>query len=307
MSRAEAVQKMLKQHYADIQAKVDASLVAIIHRRRGDARPELMGTGVYVRLQNRFFILSAGHVVALIQSGMDKVSLPIATHATKFRPNIIRAERRKFIDAGYLEIHKHDANTILAKAGVFMSPKRIEVMTREQLLTQRDSFVLGGYPGANAEQPGQQRFAVGLRYFVATPPDIPNHTWLPNNDGTNVLNLGMPSENEEIESFLEGHTVMVPALRGVSGGGCWRAHAECSPWNVDLMKLVGIHVGTVPGPHGAEPARFAHEVLVGYHLRQIYDESPDLHAEILQNWPNIADDTWLDWNATNTPYPMDVA
>lgn len=283
----------LVENGAEIHSFVDQRVAAV--RIVGDTRsPGMLASAVYFKTRRRYFLLTAGHVARdVAERGESHFQIVVSTSPNRFRPKVASARDHSVVDAGYLEIAGHDANTVDAKGYVFVAPKNVRVFSRAELLQQRDALIVGGYPGALAHATDRGPLAVSLQFLGVIPSDTPQSNWFPDPANTEVVHLGLSAEGASIRSATAGRTTTLPSLSGVSGGGCWTAAVEASPWQASLMKLVAIHAATVNNNvAGAKPPRFAREVLVGYHLRMLCDDFEDVRAELLEIHPRLLDDCW---------------
>lgn len=265
------------------------------HPRREDGRPHenrWIGSGFLVQLWERYFILTAGHVVRDVQrlrGAAVNLVIAAAIHDARFL-----LEPRNFIcsddpgddaDFGYFELHAVDARRVLADDKVIAHRRRVEVCTVEN-----DLYAICGFPRHRVIDaiPGQTfvghhrltTAAAGFRSIPTAPAARP---------GIQVLSVSIDDSEIVLDRSADGESITlkdaVESLSGTSGGPCWRMHApsaEGEAWTPESMKVVAIHRGTDPSAY-----RFAREVSVGHHLKLIAEDYTELHDRIMHEWPLV--------------------
>lgn len=256
------------------------------------------GTGVLLRIQDKYFILTAGHCVKAIEEKGYFVVLPVERARSLFCPDIVRSKyifegKDKEFDYGYIEITKQNAITMESRIRVFMSLNRIEVLKRDDLLYCNDWFVISGFPDEEIEK---DHSGSDVRFFHATVKkseskmaDIPD---LSIEVGKHTLDL-LISLND-VYSDVTGNfeESVIPCLAGMSGGGCWKTNLYPDPyeWDTSRLRLVATHCGTLSNQLfvKGKPHFFVREMPIGHHLHLICTEYKDLAEEISNRWPYIS-------------------
>jgi hypothetical protein len=258
------------------------------------------GSGVLVQLEGRKFMLTAGHVLRDIAKA-ERCAITIRRGMHKFAPpSLGRAEYRfekGVLDFGFIEFAPSVASTIEANEKMFAGPNTLLVEPCAASIAANDWMVMAGFPDEVSKKAPQ---ATGYR-LVHTSTTLagcgPAPASVLGPDSHQAIDLWVP-ENIAVYSVtgkLEGNRV--PAFAGASGGGAWKAGVRPIQagiaWNVNKLKLVGIHIGSSDSTVlNGTPTRFAREVLIGHHLRLIADTTPALRAAVFARWPILNDPLW---------------
>jgi hypothetical protein len=257
-----------------------------------------LGSGVLVRLWDRFFILTAGHVVSDVERSRAPVQLVIAEsiHNAQFELPQRRFVWNQDADFGFFELHPHDAARVTARDKIFATDRWIYVA---DTIGEDDLYVASGFPEALVTGTEQRwlRFTCWLTSAAGTrkvPPSI-----APNPLGTRALDLCVDSKvgvaldfrkRDEPAEILRLKPQIDP-MPGVSGGPCWRTFSVDEPttWTPQRLRLVATHCGRLNVPHEGESYQFARQIGIGHHLNLICDTCPDLRDRILGAWPAVED------------------
>jgi hypothetical protein len=292
---ASELDAVLLRRTAELQEKIAFHTVPLYFFRgkaeRGDQPPS--GSGVLLRLQDRHFILTAGHCVRISLGGEIAVGITDRLHT--FIP---RLDRCAYVengegDYGFWEVPPANASTIASKSRVFLSHRSIEILTSRELRNANDWLVLGGYPGILASinrEEGPTARLLAYSTVISGVDPAPTSTIEPPPSSENEVDLWVPAAGN-IDTVGSRGAVDVPALGGASGGGCWRSGVRPSPerWEPAKMKLVGVHTGSckpVRSTDGTNHA-FAREGLIANHLRLIAREYEDLRPFLYDRWPQL--------------------
>lgn len=252
-------------------------------------------TGVLVELGGRHFVLTAGHCVKACRAAKNVV-VPIVAgweveDAIRLGPKLepkflnsnsaIKGEGTE--DFGYLELNPETALTMEAK--VFSFTSRITVRSAPNT-SQRDEWVIvAGYPRAiahRAERSDEARFMIAFT-LVARKEELPEESGAP--EGFATLDLLVPENSVETEDGTVFMPTQPASFQGVSGGGCWTLDVsrDAADWTSDNKpSLCAIHTGHMEG-------KLLREVPIGYHLRLLADDHPDLAPELNARWPELKD------------------
>ena len=233
------------------------------------------GSGVPFRLGDRYFLLTAGHVVSVLQ--LDNPEVEVRLHVTdkehKFVLRWLRAGQgghEDVADYGYIELHPECARSMEAFSKVFLSPKSFFM---GQL--KHDRCCLGGYPSSERSEHSNGSLSPRLCGVMAHPvtSSAPSTLPLPSQQ-VSYVDLYFPEDemrkyDPTQEGSVEGE---VPPLRGASGGGWWCSEREGGePWRVPNLKLFGTHMGS-----GSDPGRYLRCVLISEHIKLLLEDYPDL-------------------------------
>lgn len=287
---------VLLRESAKLQERLSFHMVPLYFFRDNAERGNLLstGSGVLLRLKDRYFILSAGHCVRDAQYGDTAIGIRTSKH--RFAPTFVGFSYRKDAsnDYGFWEVSRLDAGIIRAGSRVFLSEHSIEVLTSEELRLKNDWMVLSGYPGAiTVGDPQEAPSARLLAYstIISGLDPAPTSRLYPPPTSDYEIDLWVPAVGN-IDSLAEEPTrVDVPVLRGASGGGCWRSGVWESPetWTPNKLRLVGVHSGScdrIEVEDGTEHV-FAREYLIANHLRLIAQEDSDMHDFVCERWPQL--------------------
>lgn len=269
--------------------------VAMIHLAGSDPSLQIVGggTGVLVQIEDRFFVLSAGHCIEPLERA-SHTALIIQRGKHRFTVKPIRFQYRNTAteDFGFMEVSQDNADKIQLREKLFLTADDVEPV---QLSGVDDWFVVSGYPVAHSDiQLSRRRLGAAHLAIVTTPagcPPAPETTIAGTKSGSHLLSLWIPPSGIlNLSSGRLGPEVSVPPLRGMSGGGCWRAHARPNPtgWDVSRMRLCAIHEGSLDSEFSDEAGnRFTRAVSVSCHLHLIAQHYPGLVAAIGGNWPAL--------------------
>ncbi len=267
---------------------------------KGEPGPQsrkALGTGVPVTLQNRHFILTAGHFVSDFTEPGVEVYLNISASPHRFKPQLASTNfvlrDPGTVDFGYIELHSRDASTIEAKMGVFSGADRIDLEIRAQEVNEpADWVIVAGYPLAEAKEEAQ---ALTSRFLVAFT-KISRETERPANvppvpQDLRVLDVWLPRGHivSPMPGQFEAAAPTSYSFGGVSGGGCWlaRINQDSENWSPTCLRLCGIHAGTWDPEMINDERGFLREVSLVHHLRMIAEDFPELSSFLLARWPEI--------------------
>lgn len=258
------------------------------------------GSGVLLRLGERYFILTAGHCVSL--SIGKKVALAIEKAGKFFIPTFAN---KNYIDKkdykndfGYFELAPVDARYFETKRMVFMSSNRLKISSMQELKKLDDWVVVSGFPDKNQERDKERQYVSLQQLHVSTvlagTGRAPVSHFLPL--GKNVIELWI-SESGCVESTAPGYPeVPVPNLGGASGGGCWKSNVRPlhDNWTPNEMKLIGIHIATESKVkiHG-EFHYYYRSSSITCHLLLLSQDYPDLHDMIFDIWPVLSQKNFI--------------
>lgn len=252
------------------------------------------GTGVLVRLNQRFFILTAGHCVQ--EAGDGEVAIGIRKEAHVFSRRFhseYRYDPKTQRDFGFFEIPQEDVGTIEAFDHTFLPESRLAVFPSEYWEELGDPMIISGNPLEHYQGDPDIHPKTHMFTYLTIPA---GSSWAPVNSaatrtpGYQTLDLWAPQEsNLEVK---EGKTQSadLPKLLGASGGGLWAVGMsdDMASWEAKRISLAGIHIASqfaLPGSGDKDDIFF--ELLIGHHLHLIADSFADLGEYILDRWPGI--------------------
>jgi len=241
------------------------------------------GSGILVRIKNKYFILTAGHCIH-DSNGLNKI-LIIDDKPHRFKPEIIKSNyifnKISGMDWGYFEITKHDADTILSKKKVFLNYENILITNKETLRKENDWLIINGYPGAlvnslDTHTNFQALFVISTLAGVGCAPE----SILEQNDFS--FDIWTPKEGNVDVTTDKYNDAVMEKLSGSSGGGCWKADVRPYPekWSLSKLKLIGIYIGSCEKIIENENHLFYRSILISNHLKMIADDYPELELKI---------------------------
>lgn len=217
------------RHYLDIR------LVPIFTRYREKAFS--IGSGTCLKIKDRYFIITAGHVISdyskkdisILLAGWGKSPL----HVTNFLNIGYIDDEASGLDIGYLEISKEEAEKLQKE---FIEPNVFR--TNINHLTN-DTVLSCGYPDEIIKREQTEdfnRYTVRASHFQTM--TLPADKWPENfNNGIHIL-LKYPKMVEDVD----GNSVKIPDAPGISGGGIWAMNAKFDGiWSTGITNLIGIH------------------------------------------------------------------
>ncbi len=271
--------------------------IMIYDGEAGPHPPQSQGTGVLVRLRNRYFALTAGHCVEDCIPKGRKVYVGISSAPHRFCPTIARRNYvvapKGTVDFGYIEFHSTDAITMEAKYSVFSGESRIDIRPPANAGEGDEWVIVAGYPYEEAKNTSQylaMRFMIALTQ-VAREDEPPAAAVTQLLDGFSAVDLLLPPGNMVSPMPGQFQQAEPTSFSGVSGGGCWSLDVSADPdeWSInDKPRLCAIHTGTST-PVEEEEYAILRQVPVVYHLRMIAHDYPDLTADLEKQWPEIGD------------------
>lgn len=262
---------------------------------RDGERPSGFGSGVLVRLMDRYFVMTAGHCTKCIGA---KVLIAIARHvprAHRFEAPVRRVNSIKTgngLDCGYVELEARDAITIESSARVFASERTIQVLAPQRLISDFEWLTFAGYPYAfYTEHPERNVTGIRLTYIHGAPSGkigTPENPSAPLVDGINYVDLAVPQETTLAAEDDGRRIVGLPFLGGISGGGCWKPNLANEPWTPDQYKLIGTVVAGHSAGIGSKYASHFRVILIAHHLKMIADDYPELREFLRAHFDLLA-------------------
>lgn len=211
--------------------------IAVPIFKRYKERAYEIGSGTCIKINNRYFIITAGHVInnhnkkdqSILLGGWGKNP----QHATNIVNIGLILNPARGIDVGYIEISEEDFIKI-NKA--FIEPSAIQPYTN---FLDNDNVLSCGYPGAiiDWEQTDEfNKYTVRASHFQ-TSTISPDEWPVGYDDEINII-LKYP----EMAENVDGNSVQLPDAPGISGGGIWTMNARIKGiWSPEKNNLLGIH------------------------------------------------------------------
>jgi hypothetical protein len=255
------------------------------------------GSGILFHLEDRYFILTAGHCVKDGKSA-DNLAVHVTTHPRRFTLYIVNSDFHfvddgKGGDYGFWEVAERDAMQMQAINRTFLSADSIEVLTSGDLKERNDWMVLSGYPDKLTKKTPRSTTVRLLQYstIIAGTGSAPTSELETVAKPTDIVDLWVPQTGNVDALADDPSEIDVPSLRGASGGGCWYSQVRAlrEGWTPEKIKLVGIHTGTCQATQRGDGSThvFAREALIANHLRLIANTCGESKAYIDNRWPEL--------------------
>lgn len=258
------------------------------------APPKLLGSGVFVALGARRFILTAGHCVK--ESGHEAVVITYSQFPRTTAYDLRRgADVSEGLDAGYFELSIPEWRTLESEGKVFMNHGRL-LVDRGDAFVDDDHYVLAGFPSALGETPHPGAYLRKFHFVATSVAGRRNSapSLFPRAAGVESLDLAVDGRHMTADLLsAEPREVQLPDLRGASGGPCWKGGVpqnDPATWRAQDMRVIGTHVARTVSYDDTERWMFARTILIGHHLRLIARDYPDMSDFIFSTWPVLA--TW---------------
>jgi hypothetical protein len=257
--------------------------------RRNDSPPTFVHSGVLAQIENRYFLLGAGHSFAHISPGAP-ISMTIIRkpHAFSLQPVRVLFEDQSTShgqDFGILEISQQDAKSIEAAHKVFYNLKNSLPLERDRARRQDHWFWLAGFPEGLFTSVGASMWGVRivtLPLWVAGPATRPSTLTSPTTP-LEYLDFGITDKIEiASRSDYTSDRQFLPHLGGASGCGIWDMGLPrtAEDWKTEGLGLAGILVGGAHDP-SAPGIWFYRCTSVLHHFRLIVQAHPHLASELL--------------------------
>lgn len=211
--------------------------VPIISTQTADGLAAIHGSGIFYEHDGRLFLLTAAH---LYERGTDlkQFATPLSPTSREiwtlgsFDRHAPLDDNR--FDIMALEIFSEDVATkILAGWGVLHS-RHVGVPT----LAPCPAFILSGYPNALARATDEWLIGTPVSIYTAILPEVPTNADQPTDPSVDQFYLC-----DDSAETIQGRTLTVPALEGMSGGPVWqlREPGPDEAWAPETMlRLVGL-------------------------------------------------------------------
>jgi hypothetical protein len=213
-----------------------------------DGKPNGVGSGTCIRIDDRYFIATCAHVIAPYETRNLRLIHSLEPSVTEF--NILRTGLRGGvagdIDVAWLELDPRDLATLGKQ---FIDHRRVRPHTPH---LPDDLAVLFGFPGkllSPEKTPDGELIGLGARpiaYHTGTlaPDQYPNSD--PPPDLEVDMFLDYPSDGNILTS---GSSAELPPAPGLSGGGIWSSGVTTEGiWSPEGAALIGIEKSW-PGKH----------------------------------------------------------
>lgn len=268
--------------------------------------PTHVGCGVFVRLADKYFLLTAGHVVdelGLASNDSHFIAVykrQLSAMSTRAVRSGSRYCRSDSVDFGYIEITFRDAAAWEAGNKIALGSHHITVGRRNDFMTDDDYFIISGTPRSETRLDPAAAF---INLFVSTwTAPLAGRRGSQHADhfaakSVEFVDVALDPSGLIIRCSGNGALSEVPldaAIEGASGGPCWKANVAqgAESWSPRDIRLIGTHAGRFhTRPDNGAEFWVARQTLVGHHLRLIADEyaGTDTAKFILDRWPQLDD------------------
>lgn len=183
-----------------------------------NGKPKPYGSGVFAKIYNDYFIITASHVASFFEEYPDE-ELRIKVSNKLFIPvfgevkySIIDKNER--IDLAYIKLHKQ---TIIYLSKVYI-PVTIRKFRHHNNLLNGTNYCILGYPAINVTKEGEP-FNTGAAYFLGSPPinDKPYQVYKFNKRDHIILNV--KGKGTDVNTGKKAK--IISQFHGISGCGLW--------------------------------------------------------------------------------------
>ena len=215
--------------------------VPIFQEPSPNSNPVFIGTGVLIKSDVAYMIVTADHVVKELN---PQLSLIIGIKGTPHRFDFTPVNFKSYTeeDVGIIYVHEVDARKIESLGNrIFLSKNKWLKITQEELEKINDWVLVGGYPKFLCNEKSTHS-EMGFFCYLGTAAGTgaaPSANCIKLND----LRIWVPKNgNIELETK---YLVEIPALSGLSGGGVWLLNfrKDRLNWVPDKIVLIGIYHG----------------------------------------------------------------
>lgn len=199
-----------------INSKIFKHTIQFLKIENGSPKP--YGSGVFAKIYDDYFIITASHVASFFEEYPDE-ELRIKVSNELFIPvfgevkySIIDKNER--IDLAYIKLHKQ---TIIYLSKVYI-PVTIGKFRHHNNLLNGTNYCILGYPAINVTKEGEP-FNTGAAYFLGSPPinDKPYQLYKFNKRDHIILNV--KGKGTDVNTGKKAK--IISQFHGISGCGLW--------------------------------------------------------------------------------------
>lgn len=240
MSNIEKSNTIGKNAHTAMRHYLDNRLVPIITTE--NEMFKRMGSGTCIRIKDKYFIFSAGHVIKNHKNNNESLLLGSwdlnSPNVTDFIKTDYIDDDENIIDIGYIEISKDNAKTL---GKIFVD---FEVIKTNVCELKNDEVLVSGYPDEIRSVEEKGKFNVhtvrASHYRGRTIPTIefPLHL---------SLEKHIVIKYPEFAEDSLGKKIKLPDAPGISGGSIWAMNAKTKGiWSPDNTNFIGIQISWHP-------------------------------------------------------------
>lgn len=213
---------------------LDNRLVPVIIRYKEKA--VRIGSGTCLKIKDRYFIITAGHVISENEEKYKSILLAGAgrppQHVTNFKNIGYVVDEANGIDIGYIELSKGESEKL---GKIFIEPNVFKSNINH---LKEDATLVCGYPGEvikRKQTADKNIYTVRAIHFQTI--TMPPNKWPKRFSIENHILLEYPKMVED----RNGNSVKIPDAPGISGGGIWALNAKIKGiWSPEVTNLIGI-------------------------------------------------------------------
>lgn len=183
-----------------------------------NGKPKPYGSGVFAKIYNDYFIITASHVASFFEEYPNE-ELIIKTGKELFIPilgevkySIIDQNER--IDLAYIKL---DKQTIVCLSKAYI-PVTIEKFRHHNNLINGTNYCILGYPAINVTKEGEP-FKTGAAYFLATPSNNDKQYQYYKFNKRDHIILNVKGKGTDVNTNKKGK--IISPFHGISGCGLW--------------------------------------------------------------------------------------
>lgn len=214
-----------------------------------DGKPKPFGSGVFAKIYDDYFIVTASHVAISFKEYPDE-NLIIRVNKESFinvlgEVKYLDFEKSEGVDLAYIKLDKQ----MIAPLSKVYIPITIEKFRHHSNLLNGTNYCILGFPAINVTKDGEP-FNTGAAFFLASPPtnDNPYQHYKFNKRDHIILNV--KGKGTDVRTNKKGK--IISQFHGISGCGLWFLliydNPETGKTEVDY-RLVGIMTEFRTGKH----------------------------------------------------------
>lgn len=186
--------------------------------KNGNGRPKPFGSGVFAKIYDDYFIITASHVASFFEEHPNE-ELRIKVSKELFIPvfgevkySII--EKTERIDLAYIKLDKQMI-AYLSKAYI---PVTIEKFRHHNNLVDGTNYCILGYPAINVTKENKP-FDTGAAFFLGSPPINDKPYQLHKFNKRDHIILNVKGKGTDVRTNKKGK--IISQFHGISGCGLW--------------------------------------------------------------------------------------
>lgn len=183
-----------------------------------NGKPKPYGSGVFAKIYNDYFIITASHVASFFEDHPNE-DLKIKVSNNFFIPVLGEVkysiiEKSERIDLAYIKLHKQ---TIIYLSKVYI-PVTIDKFRHHNNLLNGTNYCILGYPAINVTKEGEP-FNTGAAHFLGSPPINDKPYQLHKFNKRDHIILNVKGKGTDVNTGKKAK--IISQFHGISGCGLW--------------------------------------------------------------------------------------